>query len=617
MERSKVTRILKAAMGPRYLRLRARLLGEAPPPNVRAEARRLQESGLFDAQFYARIRRLDARADAALDYVVHGAGGGLPFHPLVEPEYLPPEVFRALRAGWVSAALDHLAGDAGSSWGPRLRDLADPTRALDVLRQAGDGYRLTSIVPGGPASIDYARVRDEIATAHLEAVGARPEDARGPVSDVEWSAARDGRVAGRTSVIMLTYQDHAMTTRAVDQVLRTTGNEDVEIILVDNASRPAVARVLRARYLDHPRVTYLRQPANLNFGPGTNIGVLASTGEHVMLLNNDTIPLGDWLGPLRDRLQTDGVIGTQPLLLYPDATVQTAGTVFAGHQSLATHFLTGHPMADALRHDGADFTAVTAGALLLRACDFIDLGGFVDTYINGQEDVDFCLRAVQRFGGAFAVESRSVVIHEESKSPGRLARAAANRTVFMNRWRGQLPGPESDQFAKIGLSLVHSQPDLDGPFAIARPLVIRPARTTPLGEPLLRISLRTPLTYQALAAGLPLDDELAAFVAELERAGHEVVLDAANTSLRASAYLDSIRVLLPGSGTNGAWLGRPNVVWLREGEAPAGEWDGIDLVLHGDSEPPAGLTAFTAARRAPSGAEAAQQLVAAAATWRV
>ena len=95
----------------------------------------------------------------------------------------------------------------------------------------------------------------------------------------------------------------------------------------------------------------------------------------------------------------------------------------------------------------------------MRAADLATLEGFDPHYVNGMEDVDLCLRAVELRPGGFRVEPRSYVTHLEGKTPGRGKRIPQNRRFFMERWQGRLPGPELDKFERAGFTVVRVEDD--------------------------------------------------------------------------------------------------------------------------------------------------------------
>lgn len=300
------------------------------------------------------------------------------------------------------------------------------------------------------------------------------------------------RIVDRVSILMPIYHDDAMTIDAVLALRRTRGNVDLEIVLVDNGSSPRYSLSLEAAFMAFPEVKLVRLPRNLNFAIGSNLAFARSTGETVVFLNNDTTVWDGWIEPLRARLADPTVRGVQPLLLYPDGTIQAAGTTFPVANGLPIHLLAGFSRDDAHRVRNLEFSVVTAAALMMRAADVVALHGFDPLYVNGMEDVDLCLRAVDAFSGHFVVETSSVVTHHESKSPGRMLKIPENRRIFLERWSGRLPGPEGEHLVAAGLEIAHVGIDHEE-YAAPRPIFVRSASApNAAGIPRLRWSIKSP-----------------------------------------------------------------------------------------------------------------------------
>ena len=119
------------------------------------------------------------------------------------------------------------------------------------------------------------------------------------------------------------------------------------------------------------------------------------------------------------HLQDQTIGKLRPVLLYPTPPWRPRAPFFPVADGLACHFLTGRPYLDALPTAELSFHAATAAALVMRAVDLATLEGFDPHYVNGMEDVDLCLRAVELRPGGFRVEPRSYVTHLEGKTPGR------------------------------------------------------------------------------------------------------------------------------------------------------------------------------------------------------
>jgi GT2 family glycosyltransferase len=128
------------------------------------------------------------------------------------------------------------------------------------------------------------------------------------------------------------------------------------------------------------------------------------------------------------------------LLLYPDTReVQHAGIDFT-FDGIPYHRFRFCPFET----QGVDVSgivrAVTGACFLTQRDLFGRLGGFDEGFVNGYEDVDFCLRAAAA-GGLSYYCSDSVLLHHESGTPGRIdrRREAANLDYLLRRWRNRVP----------------------------------------------------------------------------------------------------------------------------------------------------------------------------------
>lgn len=398
---------------------------------------------------------------------------------------------------------------------------------------------------------------------------------------VDWvasAAQAQHRDQATVSVVIPTYADWRMTTDAVTAVLADApvGDQEtaraVEIVVVDNGSPGEVGRRLVARFLTEPRVRHLRLPRNLNFAVGCNAGFAATTGSTVVFLNNDTVARRGWLDAMLPHLADPAVRGVQPLLLYPDDTVQSAGTVFADSGFIPVHLLAGHPVEDAERLSRRPFSAVTAAAMAVRATEFAALRGFDPVFVNGMEDIDLCLRAIEAYGGGFVVEPAARVTHLESRTPGRNAKVTANRRTLLQRWRGRLPGPELDRYAELGLVVAHLASD-GQPVPAARTVLVR-------AGPRLRWGIKT-AAFPGPLGDASADWRLArSMSAALSRLGQEVVTYRRGAHASPASYLDDVVLAIRGGEPVVAHPGKLNILWLVDRAEPVEpvELDGFDLI---------------------------------------
>jgi dolichyl-phosphate beta-glucosyltransferase len=120
------------------------------------------------------------------------------------------------------------------------------------------------------------------------------------------------RSGGRASLVVPAFDEASRIERAVSEVAAwrrsNPGGWDWEVILVDDGSRDGTADIARraAKAAELP-VTVLTHPKNLGKGAAIRTGVLASTGDPVLVSDTDlSTPLAEWV-KLAERLPTHPV----------------------------------------------------------------------------------------------------------------------------------------------------------------------------------------------------------------------------------------------------------------------------------------------------------------------
>jgi len=218
-----------------------------------------------------------------------------------------------------------------------------------------------------------------------------------------------------------------------------------EIIIVDDASDPDTVAGLEELAGSESRVTLLRNEVNSGFLASVNRAVGEASGEFVVLLNNDTIPLPGWLPPLlapfRERDDVGAVGGR---LIYPDGRLQEAGGLVFRDGS-AAKFGYGDPEPDFPLFTVPREVDYCSGCLLAFRRDFfLESGAFDPEYGFGfYEDTDFCFR-VRALNRVVLYEPESVIVHVEGASAGTDLTQGAKRfqalnaSLFTQRWQETL-----------------------------------------------------------------------------------------------------------------------------------------------------------------------------------
>jgi glycosyltransferase involved in cell wall biosynthesis len=263
---------------------------------------------------------------------------------------------------------------------------------------------------------------------------------------------RELKAAPRTkdvvSIVIPVYGQGELTEKCVESILNSPVKSNYEIVCVDNGSDIDTANTLKRLASSDSRIKLVSNAENFNFSLGCNLGFANSMGGIVVFLNNDTTVTPGWLDKLVAPLADDTLVAVQPKLVYPDGTIQCAGVVFSGQSPLGYPLYAGVDQNDPDANKSRAFQAVSAACIALRSADFISLKGFDPTFINGQEDVDLCLRLTHSTNRTCWYEATSLVYHYESKSPGRGKYITFNRRMFVNRWGNKVKKDDYKYYAE-------------------------------------------------------------------------------------------------------------------------------------------------------------------------
>ena len=207
----------------------------------------------------------------------------------------------------------------------------------------------------------------------------------------------------------------------------------VEVVLVDNGSGDDSVAVARREL---PEVRVLELGENLGFGPALNRAVAAHPADHVILLNNDTVPEPRFVEALLDGLG-EGVDSVAGVLLQERAPelIDSAG-VLADATLMGFDYLHGEPATAA--QTAAAPLGPTGGAALYRRAAFEAVGGFDERIFLYYEDLDLALRLAAAGGRCqLAPQARAVHAYSASlgaASAGKYARTGWSRGYMLRRY---------------------------------------------------------------------------------------------------------------------------------------------------------------------------------------
>src|SRR5262249_5606155 len=104
------------------------------------------------------------------------------------------------------------------------------------------------------------------------------------------------------SVVIVTYNNLSLTRLCLESLFRNTDHPNYEVIVVDNDSSDDTQSYLVKLSERYENLKIILNETNLGFAKANNQGIRLSSGDYIVLLNNDTIVPRGWLSRLLKHL---------------------------------------------------------------------------------------------------------------------------------------------------------------------------------------------------------------------------------------------------------------------------------------------------------------------------
>ena len=207
-----------------------------------------------------------------------------------------------------------------------------------------------------------------------------------------------------------------------------------EVVVVDNASSDDSVAVARAV----PGVTVIPLDRNAGFAAANNVGISATEGELVLLLNSDTLVPAGAIDALVARLRRDPRIGVAgPRLVDGEGRPELS---FGKMMGLAVEWRRKRLMR-AIEHDIGDTRDwlrnetsrehvvdwVSGACLLVRRRDAVAAGLLDERFFLYTEDVDFCA-SIRKLGRKVLFTPVATITHLRGRS--RASQPEASRQLY-------------------------------------------------------------------------------------------------------------------------------------------------------------------------------------------
>ena len=240
------------------------------------------------------------------------------------------------------------------------------------------------------------------------------------------------------SIITVNYNGIKDTCELIDSI---PFNDEMEVIVVDNASANNEASVIEEKY---PYIKVIRSDRNLGFAGGNNLGIRFALGKYIFLINNDTLFKDFNIQPLIDRLESSPKIGAvcpKIRFSWDNKTIQFCGYTPLSKVTVRNKSI-GFGEADNGQYNTPHSTPYAHGAAMVIKKAVIDEVGLMpECYFLYYEELDWSMM-ITRAGYEIWYEPSCTIFHKESQttgqnSPLRTYYITRNRLLLVKRnWKG-------------------------------------------------------------------------------------------------------------------------------------------------------------------------------------
>ena len=269
----------------------------------------------------------------------------------------------------------------------------------------------------------------------------------------------------KLSVVVVTYNNRELNRLCLESVSALTEWPNLEIIVVDNASTDGTPELLEELARQDPRILVIRNDSNRGFAAANNAGLSASSGEYLVMLNNDTVVTRGWAAALVRHLATDpklGLVGPVTNAIANAARVPVEYTDIADLPAWAANW--------ARSHDGESFPIPMLAffCVAMRRAVWEDVGPLDERFGIGMFEDDDYNRRMREKGYAVRCARDAYVHHWQMASFRKMpekeyfALFEANKKKYEEKW-GSSPmvvPQASSPAAKVSADAERHRPQL-------------------------------------------------------------------------------------------------------------------------------------------------------------
>ena len=237
------------------------------------------------------------------------------------------------------------------------------------------------------------------------------------------------------SIVIVNYNTRKLLRSCLASIYAGANGRPFDVRVVDNNSRDDSVGMVRSEF---PKVKVTENKSNVGFSKANNAVIAQTDADYILLLNPDTLVLGDAIDRVVKYLEGHpevGICGCK--VLNTDRTLQLACRRSIPTPKVAFFRLSGlsklFPNSKAiarynLTYEDPETThevdAVSGAFLMIRRQAIEDIGLLDERFFMYGEELDWCLRA-KRAGWAVVYHPEAEIIHYKGESTKYNSRKAA------------------------------------------------------------------------------------------------------------------------------------------------------------------------------------------------
>jgi len=223
----------------------------------------------------------------------------------------------------------------------------------------------------------------------------------------------------KVSIIIPHHNNYSILDECINS-LKNIHYKDIEIIIVDNASKDESIKDIQLKYKE---LIIKNSCSNLGYAGGCNLGASVANGEYLFFLNNDTILKPDCLNYLVDTFKDHlNVVCVQPKIKnYNQRDFFDYAGASGGYIDLFVYpFCRGRVFNSTEKDVGQYNDSVnvfwTSGTGFLTKKElFFQLGGFDEKLFSHMEEIDYCWKGYLA-GYECYINPKAILYHHGGKT---------------------------------------------------------------------------------------------------------------------------------------------------------------------------------------------------------